>query len=135
MYPRAVARRSSLLFFLILLLCAALLPLADLSVFVRSKAQGQSQRMGHPHRGKPEGLLPDLEDVKNESSTPREPLPALPSIIRSPKLPLQPWNGHRVEDPEPRGGTDQANGQSPPARALLRRAHAPRRMTPPPLPD
>ena|SRR5689334_19384758 len=135
MYPRAVARRSSLRFLLVWLICVALLPLADFSVLIRSEAQGQSQRVGHPRRDKPEGLLPDLEDVKNESSIKREPLPALPSSIRSPKIPLEPWDGRRVGDPEPHGRPEQTIGQVRRAHVVARRAHAPRRMTPPLISD
>jgi YD repeat-containing protein len=135
MYPHVVARRSSLRLFLALLICFALLPLTELSFLVRGRAQGQSQRVGHPRRGKPEGELPNLEDVKNESTTEREPPAAIPSTIRSPKLSLEPWNGRRVGDPEPPGRPNQTVGQIRRAHPALRRAHAARPTNPPLLPD
>jgi YD repeat-containing protein len=135
MYRRVVALRSSLRFLLALFFCLASLPLTDLSLLMRGRAQTQSQRVGHPRRGRPEGLLPDLEDVKNESQAEREPPAAIPSTIRSPKIPLQPWNGRRVGDPELRGGSDQAIGQIRRAQRGLRRAHTVRLIHPPPFPD
>jgi len=56
-------------------------------------------RLGHPIPGAPEGELPDLEDVKRESHRVRPSQPPVPSSIRSPKVPLQPWDGRRVGDP------------------------------------
>jgi len=135
MYPRTVVRAFRVRFLVVVLISVALLPLADLSLLIRSKAQGQSQFVGHPRRRKPEGVLPDLEDVKNESAAEREPAPAIPSTIRSPRVPLQPWNGRRVGDPETRSGSDQVIGQLRRAHALTRRAHAARLTNPPPVPD
>ncbi|HEY2964364.1 MAG TPA: DUF4214 domain-containing protein, partial [Pyrinomonadaceae bacterium] len=130
---RVVALCSSLRTILALTLCVALLPLADLSLLVRGRAQGLSQRAGNAKRGKPEAALPDLEDVKTESESGREAPPPIPSTVRSPKLPLKPWNGRRVGDPEM---PDQTVGQVQRAHAQLRRAHARRRMPlPPPVPD
>src|SRR5690349_22192506 len=129
MYFRAVARRSSSRRLLVLMICVALLPLADLSLLVRSEAQGQSPGRGaRPRPGKPEGDLPDLEEVKSESFIEREPPAAIPSTMRSPKLSLKPWDGRRVGDPEPRMSTDPADKQ-------IRRAHARSHVSPPPLPD
>ena len=56
MYRRVVALRSSLRFLLALFFCLASLPLTDLSLLMRGRAQTQSQRMGHPRRGRPEGM-------------------------------------------------------------------------------
>ena len=112
------ARRISLS----LLLCTALLPMPQVS-FVVSEA-AQDQRSGPPpQRGKPEGTFPNLDAVRNESRIEREPLAPIPSTLRSPKLPLQAWNGRRVGEES------------------IRRAHAShRRMNPhvnalPPLLD
>lgn len=136
MYSHVVTLCSSLRTFLALTICLALLPLADLSLLVRSRAQGVSPRAGHARRGKPEGALPDLEDVKNEAQYERQAPAAIPSTVRSPKLPLKPWNGRRVGDPEARFGSDQGGGQSERHHARLRRAHARRRaISPPPVPD
>src|ERR1700752_3666261 len=85
-------------------------------------AQGQSQeRRGKPRREKPEGTLPDLEDVRRESYEEREAPVAIPSTMRSPKVPVEPWNGRRVGDREPQIRNDQAL-----------RAHARRRFHPSP---
>jgi len=81
--------------FLSLLLCTALLPMPQVS-FVVSEA-AQDQRSGPPpRRGKPEGTFPNLDAVRNESRIEREPPAPIPSTLRSPKLPLQAWNGRRV---------------------------------------
>src|SRR4051794_37093818 len=75
----------------------------------RVGAQGQSveHRAGKPRREKPEGTLPDLEEVQRESQDEREGPVAIPSTMRSPKVPLEPWNGRRVGDPEPPNRKDQ----------------------------
>ena len=95
-------------------------------------AQGSHQNArqeGRPKPGKPEGNLPNLEAVQNESHTEREPAPPIPSTIRSPKVPLEPWNGRRVGDPGTRGELGQARNR-------IRRAHASRRApAPPPVLD
>ena len=88
-------------------------------------ARGQSleQRAGKPRPGKPEGSWPDLEEVQREDDPARRPEggqptgpPPIASTLRSPKVPLQPWNGRRVGDE-------------------VRRAHARRRVSPPPVLD
>jgi YD repeat-containing protein len=135
MYSRLFALRSSLRIVVVLIVCAALLSIADLSLLVRSKAQQQDQRVGHgpaPRRGRPEGTLPDLDEVKNESRITREAPAPIPSTMRSPRVSLQPWNGRRVGDPEARIGSDQTIGQVRRTHARVRRAHALRRATPPP---
>lgn len=116
MYPVVVAFHRRLRTLLVLMTCFALLPLTDFSLLVRSSAQGQSQsagRAGRPTPGKPEGTLPDLDEIKKESDLVRQPRPPIPSTIRSPKLSLQPWNGRRVGDPEADDGLDQTVAQGP----------------------
>lgn len=112
MFVTVVARHSAVRIVLALMICASLLlvpnaPLVDNS----ASAQGQNQssnREGRPRPGKPEGSLPDLEEVQNESHLEREPAAPVPSTMRSPKVPLQPWNGKRVGDP----GTQKELGHS-----------------------
>ena len=100
-------------------------------------AQGQSpeQRSGKPRREKPEGELPDLEEAQRESAQVREAPSAIPSTMRSPKVPQEPWNGRRVGDRDARDGGEQALRQPRPEGrrvAPVRRAHARARVNPPP---
>ena len=148
----SVVARSALRIFLALMTCASLLLVPNATLIDNSaSAQGQNQssnREGRPKPGKPEGSLPNLEEVQNESHVEREPAAPIPSTIRSPKVPLQPWNGKRVGDP----GTQKGVGQSLSvlrdrvvARASLatplrngrtRRAHASKNaLAPPPVLD
>ena len=96
---RVVALRSSLRRVFVFGLCLALLPLADVPLLVRGRTQMPNQPLGHLRRGKPAGALPDLEDIQRESQIEREAPPPIPSTVRSPKLPLKPWDGRRVGDP------------------------------------
>ena len=105
MHTSVVARRSALRIVVALILCVLLLLVQNVSFVINTvSAQGQnSKREGRPTPGKPEASLPDMEDVQNESHLERQPAPPIPSTIRSPKVPLQPWNGRRVGDPGTRG--------------------------------
>ena len=105
MHPRVFSFRIGLS----LTICTALLVMPGGLLRAGDAAQGQrEERRARPKPGKPEGEWPDLEDVKQESWLEREAPPAIPSIIRSRKNPLQPWNGRRVGDPETGSGLDQA---------------------------
>ena len=132
MHTSVVARRSAIRIALTLTLCVSLLLIQTASLVINVSAQGQnrsSQREGRPTPGKPEGNLPDLEAVQNESRTEREPAPPIPSTIRSPKVPFEPWNGRRVGDPGTRGELGQVLNRT-------RRAHAGRSApAPPPVLD
>jgi len=82
---RRVALRSSLRIILVLLIGVALLPAPCVSMLVSAMGQGQGRgpRTEPPPRpGKPEAALPDLDDVKNQSSIEREPPAPIPSTIR-----------------------------------------------------
>ncbi|HEU4715109.1 MAG TPA: hypothetical protein VFS76_26405, partial [Pyrinomonadaceae bacterium] len=71
---------------------------------VTVRAQNDAaRRQGRPKPGKPEGVFPSLEDTQNESNVEREPSAPIPSTLRSPKVPLEPWNGRRVGDHGTRG--------------------------------
>src|SRR3954453_9429299 len=121
---RRVALRSSLRITLVLLTGLALLPAPWVSMLVSAVGQGQGRgpRTEPPPRpGKPEGELPDLDDVKHESSIEREPPAPIPSTIRSQRNSGKPWDGRRVGDP-PRD-SDHAG-----ARGQTLRSHARRRM-------
>ena len=72
--------------------------------------------------------MPRLEDTQNESNVEREPAAPIPSTVRSPKVPLNPWNGRRVGDPGTRGEMGQATNR-------VRRAHASRSAAPPTVLD
>ena len=129
MLTSVVAPRSGLRTIIALTICTSLLMVTSASLFTDgASAQRENQgsdRSGHPKPGKPEGNLPDLQEVQNQSNVEREPAPPIPSTIRSPKVPLQPWNGRRVGDPGTRGELGQAINRP-------RRAHAVRRVVAPP---
>ncbi|HEX6717738.1 MAG TPA: DUF4214 domain-containing protein [Pyrinomonadaceae bacterium] len=136
MFSSSVGQQSPIRIALIFTICAALLLIPSMHLLVRTAAQGQGgPSAARPQPGKPEGTWPDLEHVKGESSIRYEPLPPIPSILRSRKVPLQPWNGRTVGDPEARIG--QVVGQLRRPNAQLRRAHARRNVkpSPPPIPD
>jgi len=111
METSVVAHRSALRIVVALALCLLILLSQDASLLVNgTSAQGQNQssnRQGRPWAGKPEGNLPDLEEAQTESNVQREAAPPIPSGIRSPKVPHQPWNGKRVGDPDARGELGQ----------------------------
>jgi YD repeat-containing protein len=136
MFVTVVARHSAVRIILALMICASLLlvpnaPLVDNS----ASAQGQNQssnREGRPRPGKPEGSLPDLEEVQNVSHLEREPAAPGASTMRSPKVPLQPWNGKRVGDPGTRGELGLSRART----GRTRRAHASKSaVAPPTVPD
>jgi photosystem II stability/assembly factor-like uncharacterized protein len=103
--------------------CASLLLLPSVSLL--SEASSQAVRNVHSGRKRPEGTLPDLEDVKKESRLEREALPPIPSTVRAKRNEGKPWDGRRVGDP----GTSHRPLDQP----EIRRAHARRRLVPPPL--
>ncbi|HET6972851.1 MAG TPA: DUF4214 domain-containing protein, partial [Pyrinomonadaceae bacterium] len=119
-----VGLRSSLRITLVLFIAVTLLPVPCVSLLVSAMGQGQGRgpRTDPPPRpGKPEGALPDLDDMKHESSIKREPPAPIPSTIRSQRNSGKPWDGRRVGDP-PRD-SDHAGG-----RGQTLRSHARRRM-------
>ena len=61
--------------------CASLLLLPGVSLL--SEASSQAVRNARPGPKKPEGTLPDLEEVKNESNVEREAPPPIPSTVRA----------------------------------------------------
>jgi hypothetical protein len=142
MFISIVAHRSALRILLASMICASLLMVPNATLIDNSaSAQGQNQssnREGRPAPGRPEGELPNLEDVQNESHLEREPAAPIASTVRSPKVPLQPWNGKRVGDP----GTQKGVGQSRSVRddrlvaqardGRTRRAHARKSFVAPP---
>ncbi len=109
--------------------CACLLLLPNVSLFVSEASQGQSVgRVARPRGHKPEGTWPDLEEVKNESELQREPPAPIPSTMRSRRNEGKPWDGRRVGDPEP---PPQPVDHSNDSEKQTRRAHARRRVSPP----
>ena len=147
MFPHS-ARRSSFRTFVAIIICVSLLPFTvGWSTMRATRRQSLEQRVGTPRPGKPEGVWPSLDDVQREGDparaherAERTGPPPIPSTLRSPKVPLQPWNGRRVGDTEPQIRLDRSLAQTPRSRiqrstAHVRRAHAPRRVSPPPVPD
>jgi YD repeat-containing protein len=126
---RQIAGSFTLRLSLSLTVCASLLLLPNVS-HLSQASQGQSpaQNAGPLHK-KPEGTLPDLEVVKNESNVDREAPHPIPSTMRAKRNEGKPWDGRRVGDPE----TLQMLRDQPEVERQIRRAHASRRATPPPL--
>ena len=101
---RRVTQRLTLRTAMALTICIALLPIPSFSLLISGAAQGQrDERKGKPKPGKPEGVWPDLEEVKQQKQIEREAPPPIPSTIRSQRNNGKPWDGRRVGDPEPRG--------------------------------
>jgi len=124
-----IAQSFTLRPFLSFTVCASLLLLPNVSLLSQA-AQGQSSAYNtRPLHKKPEGTLPDLEDVKNESNVKREAPPPIPSTMRAKRNEGKAWDGRRVGDPE----TSQRPGDQPDVERQTRRAHARRRVAPPPL--
>lgn len=112
MYPRTVTQRSTLRIIFALVTYAALLPTPSVSLLVSGIAQSKGnalERKGEPRPDKPEGELPNLDGIQNESQVEREPLAPIHSTMRSRKSEGQPWDGRRVGDPDRPQDLDQAN--------------------------
>jgi len=126
------ALHSAIRIALALIVSAALLPFPCISLIRSAIAQGQkAEHLPRPGPGKPEGTLPNLDELRNESKLEREPPAPIPSTVRSSKIPQQPWNGRRVGDPPAEEKLDQRIEPR-----QTHRAHARRRMSsPPPLLD
>ena len=142
MYSR-VTRRFSLQTGLAFVISVALLTLPNIPILVSGAAQRKSEALapkGKPRPGRPEGVLPDLEAIENESGVEREAPPPIPSTIRSQKNSGKPWDGRRVGDPWPEEKSDRASnrvernsaGSSIARTPKTRRAHTRSRMNPPP---
>src|SRR6185503_4688107 len=122
-----IAQNFTLRLSLSFTVCASLLLLPGVSLLSEA-SQGQSAaRDARPRHKRPEGTLPDLEEVKNESHVEREAPPPIPSTVRAKRNEGKPWDGRRVGDPE-NSQRDQSEVER-----QTRRAHARRRATPPPL--
>ncbi len=116
MFPRSSARNFKLRIFLSLTIGAALLPWP---IFVGEASSPGHERAARPRPGKPQGTLPDLEEVQRESQLEREAPVPIPSTLRTQKNAGKPWDGRRVGDAH-----QEEVGQ-------LRRAHARARLKPP----
>jgi hypothetical protein len=112
MFPR-LSQRSSFRILIALTLSISLLLMPLIFSAAGEAARGQEPRTGKPRQEKPEGELPDLEQVQGESRLEREVLPPIPSTTRSPKVPLEPWNGRRVGDTEPPPKAEQTEPPQP----------------------
>src|SRR4029079_15642780 len=104
-------------------ICASLLLLPGVSLLSEaSQGQGQSAATNAgPRHKQPEGILPDLEDIKRESGTERIAPGPIHSTQRSPTLSEKPWNGRRVGDPET---MQRQLDQAVVVNQKIRRAHA-----------
>ena len=71
MYSHPVALRSPLSIALVIIICIGLLTVPYASLLRSTFAQGQgkgAERAARPKPGKPEGTLPDLEEVQRKQS-------------------------------------------------------------------
>src|SRR5689334_4285748 len=118
-----IARNFTLRLTLSFTICASLLLLPGVSLLsVASQGQGQGNNQDNrPRPRKPEGIFPNLEDIKRESGVEREAPGPIPSMQRSPKLSEKPWDGRRVGDPET---TQRRLDQAILIGKKIRRAHA-----------
>ena len=125
-----IARNFTLRLILSFTICASLLLLPGVSLLSEaSPGQGQEAAdNARPRHKRPEGILPDLEDVKRESNVVREAPPPIPSTVRAKRNEGKPWDGRRVGDPGTQRPLDE-----PEVERQTRRAHARRRVAPPPL--
>jgi hypothetical protein len=90
MFRSLTARRFLLRSILASTVCTVLV-LPGISSIISKAAPGQSAaHTAQPQPGKPEGVFPDLAEIKNESDITREPAMPIPSTMRSPKNPLEP---------------------------------------------
>ena len=122
-----IAQNFTLRLILSFTICASLLLLPGVSLLSEaSQGQGAAGN-ARPGPKKPEGVLPDLEDVKNDSKLVREAPAPIPSTVRARRNEGKPWDGRRVGDP----GTSQGPVDQPEVERQTRRAHARRRMAPP----
>src|SRR5678815_3405026 len=122
-----IARNFTLRIALSFTVCASLLLLPGVSLLSEASSQGQGTvRNARPGPKKPEGTLPDLEAVKEESHVEREAPPPIPSTMRAKRNEGKPWDGRRVGDP----GTSQRDQSE--VERQTRRAHGRRRAAPPP---
>jgi len=116
-----------------LTLCIALLPMPQIWLLASEAAQGRRavpEEKAKPKPGKPDGLFPNLDDVRKEKQLEREGPPPVPSTIRSKKNTGKPWDGRRVGDPWPEGTLDQAVNRTA-RNQRTRHAHASKRLNPP----
>ena len=82
MHPRVLKFRISLS----ITICVCLLLTAVGPLVVSDASQSRSvDRMGRPKPGKPEGVWPDLDQIRQETQIEREAPPPIPSTIRSPR--------------------------------------------------
>ena len=138
---RRLFRHSTSRVFLALSICIGLLLFPWAPLLIRSNAIGPrvlQERMGHPIAGLPEAELPNLEEVKTQPYRARSSKPAIPSTIRSPKNPVEPWN-RRFPLPLPATAAAQQIGATMKRRERRQaNTHHSRRMrtaSPPPLLD
>ena len=141
-------RRSVLRIAIAITICAALLPLPGIASLVSEAVQGQSEdRKGKPRPGSPEGILPNLNEIRSQPQIDPEAPPPIPSTIPSKRNSGKPWDGRRVGDPEPperlnpanrtaRGSAGSNSGIKLTRNNKTLRAHARARMNAaPPVPD
>jgi hypothetical protein len=139
-----VAQRLTRRIAIALIICITLLPTPHSWWLATNAAQGRAEapeEKAKPKPGKPEVMLPDLDQIRKEKQPERAAPPPIPSTIRSKRNTGKPWDGRRVGDPWPAGALAQAGDRtarkpeisiSPRRIQQRQRAHAWRRVNPPP---
>ena len=121
-------------------ICASLLLLPNVPLVTSEASQGSSStRTARPRWNRPEGIFPNLDDIKSESHVRHEPPAPIPSTIRARKNEGKPWDGRRVGEPftedqvDPIAVNRVGRGPRQSHQKFLRRAHASRRLNPLPV--
>src|SRR5947207_1096918 len=64
-----------------------------------------------PDKGKPKLALPNLDEIRKHRESHPEIKPAIESLVRSKRKPLQKWDGRKFGDPGTTGARPQAKSQ------------------------
>ena len=98
--PRSCSFVSRLRIVLALLLWCPLLltPFTSFTFAQGERVQGMDSERPQARAAAPEGVFPNLDEVKREQPSPPL-LLEMPSTMRSPRVPLAPRDGKRVGDP------------------------------------
>ena len=127
-----IARSFTLRRTLSFTISASLICLPSIFLVTSDAAQeSMAAQRARPRWNRPQGMLPDLDDIKLESNVKRESAAPIPSTIRSKKKEGRPWDGRRVGEFFAPGQVDQVAAYRRSSRQR-RWAHARSRVFPQP---